>query len=448
MTSANEAARTSLKAQLIEWGRTLVPAIGSTIGFIGFVSLMGAAVVWMRYSTAGLPADQAVHDLPLSEWVATGAVALLLYLVLGLAAALLVYLLQEAVISSVLQNPEDSAEALKGQLALSQQHTKQVGEELTALMPGGAFPDPDSPAGEQYKAKSAEKRAAETATEDLAREVRATEQKEAISAGQGNQWGMLVLVAAELVMILLRTDLSTVWKVIFAVAAVAACLLAVLRGAFPLGDRKGLGRAIGALLLVLGILLVAMRSWTFAAVVAAVLLALANLAVGRLRPQSFFWYGIAIFVSVGLFGAVLTYSRDVNAPSAQAAAVLMKNGCVVRGLWIGESSTRVFLARLGPPSEEAETNAPFEAATQFESGRVFWLDRTQVASESVGKIERVPRAEDEAGALRGEMIVLNQGAIVTGKKCSEESAGAKEAGAKESGGSKESGGGTQSGAAR
>jgi hypothetical protein len=425
VTGPGAAASTSLKDQLIGWGRSAFPAIVSGIGFVGFVSLLGAAVVWMRYSTAGLPADQAVHDLPLSEWVATGAVTLVLYLLLGLAAALVVYLLQEAVIASMLNPGDAGKEGQQLQLALVRNRVKQLGDELSSLAPEGKFPDPTSPAGERYVVVKNEQTVLSGQADDLAHHLFSTEQKDAESSCRGSRWGLLVLVGAELIVVLLRTDLSTEWKLLLSILTGLMAAAAIAVGAFKPGDSKGLAGAMSAILGFFVIVLVWKRGWTFAPVLAVVLLALASLAIARLHPRSFFWTGIAIFASVAVFGAVLTYSRDANAPSAQGAAVLLKNGCAVRGLWIGESSSRVFLARLAPPSGEAETNGPFSPATTYQSGRVFWVNRSQVASEWVGKLERVPLAEEESGQMRGEVLALDKGTTLTEKQCGETAATSK-----------------------
>ena len=439
MTGTSEAAAISLKAQLIEWAQAAVPAIASAIGFTGFVSVLGAAVVWMRFSTAGLPADQAVHDLPLSEWLATGAVSLILYLILGLLAVLVVYLLQGVVLSAVMNSkPEDGdqKEALQGELALNRTRLKAVDDGLKALAPEGKFPEPGTDEARRYSQVKAEKQQLAAVVDQQAAEVFEAEQKEIKDAsGRGSQWGLMLLAGAELIVVMLRTDISTLGKALLGVATAVLSGL-VLAGAYRLGDptsatartrswRVALGLiALGAF----GVVLLVAQTWTFPAVAAVGLFWLAELAIGRLHPRRFFWYGASIFASVGLFGAVLTYSRDAHAPSAQAAAVLLNDGCVVRGLWVGESSKRVFLARLAPPSEKAEDNMPLPAQSPLDTGRVFWLDRSDVVSESVGELKRLPVAEGDAGAMRGELLALAAGAGLSAKQCGAATAGAQTGG--------------------
>jgi hypothetical protein len=72
-----------------------LPAIGSAVGFAGFVAVIGAAIEWIRFDAAGLPATQAVLAVPKQELVIIGALALVVSLVGAMLAVLLVYLIDE-----------------------------------------------------------------------------------------------------------------------------------------------------------------------------------------------------------------------------------------------------------------------------------------------------------------------------------------------------------------
>ena len=215
----------------------------------------------------------------------------------------------------------------------------------------------------------------------------------------GNQWGLVLLVAAEIAIVVIRSHLGTVAKAIVVVLLIAAAALSLLTLSYTLINiddsdkrRERLLRSGWVLPFVVGpfalvvVVFFLLASWTFVPIVVAILLGVLLLAIGKLHPRRYFWYGMSVFVSVALFGAVLTYNRTFHAPSAQAAAVLLKNGQVVEGVWIGESSSRVFLGRL-PTSD----------------GRIFWIERDRVASESVGKLVRTDRATKDAAELAKEL---------------------------------------------
>ena len=69
----------------------LTGLLGAT-GLVTFVAAVGGAIIWVRFYAAELPADQALAAIPQGELVASGAVMLALFLILGLAAAVGVYL--------------------------------------------------------------------------------------------------------------------------------------------------------------------------------------------------------------------------------------------------------------------------------------------------------------------------------------------------------------------
>jgi hypothetical protein len=79
-------------SRLVDLGFRALPAIGSAIGFVGFVALIGGAIEWIRFDSIGLPANQAVHAIPRSELVVDGAWALSLFIILGLLAILVAFL--------------------------------------------------------------------------------------------------------------------------------------------------------------------------------------------------------------------------------------------------------------------------------------------------------------------------------------------------------------------
>lgn len=59
-----------------QFSSTLLPvltAIGTGIGAIGFVIFFGGFILWTRFDAAGLPANEAVAQVPRSDLVATGA---------------------------------------------------------------------------------------------------------------------------------------------------------------------------------------------------------------------------------------------------------------------------------------------------------------------------------------------------------------------------------------
>jgi hypothetical protein len=80
-------------SRLVEVGLQMLPALVGAVGFVGFVAVAGAAIQWIRFSAAGLPADQAVGVIERPELVTIGGNFLIIYTLAGAGAVLLVYLL-------------------------------------------------------------------------------------------------------------------------------------------------------------------------------------------------------------------------------------------------------------------------------------------------------------------------------------------------------------------
>jgi hypothetical protein len=457
-------AQTKLSGQLVSWARSAVPAVLSGLGLSGFVSILGAAVLWSQFNTAGLPASEAVADQPTGALIVTGAASLALYLVLGLVAVLTVYLLQGVVLSDVLERSSsaDPVGRLKREACLTRSRIAELEHDLAearkastaerealaqlrndagaaaAALKDAEGPDGDPVALAHLRSEEADSGAAAAEAEAEAsldggnarikriqKELREQTARSDELAGSlfkarslsltirhyGNGSALLVLVALELAVVVARTTASwwekgALWAVLLMLVLVA---IRTAGRAARLDDWARSRRTLPWLLPAVASVSIAAAAlvdpWTLAPVAASLLLAVACFAVGRLHPRRFFWLGISTFASVALFGAVLTYSRDVNAPSAQAAAVLLKNGCAVQGLWIGESSKRVFLARVEP-----EGKPPGE-------GRIFSLESSEVISESIGKLRRVPYANRQAAALRWELSSTQSESVLTTANC-------------------------------
>lgn len=91
--TATPASSEGLLGRLSELAWKALPAIGSAIGFVGFVAIVGGAVEWIRFDAANLPATQGVLAVPKQELVVIGALALGLFVVGAVFAVLVVYLI-------------------------------------------------------------------------------------------------------------------------------------------------------------------------------------------------------------------------------------------------------------------------------------------------------------------------------------------------------------------
>lgn len=89
----------------------VLTVIGTGIGAIGFVIFFGGFIVWTRFDAAGLPANEAVAQVPRNELVVTGASFLVPALLGALLAAAVVVALWDAVIGNRRRRREAAARA-------------------------------------------------------------------------------------------------------------------------------------------------------------------------------------------------------------------------------------------------------------------------------------------------------------------------------------------------
>jgi hypothetical protein len=76
---------------IIRWVAKLGATVVSGLGLAGAVSLMGAAVLWIRFKEAGLPSTQALDVVPESQLIVQGATATITALALGALTVLVLF---------------------------------------------------------------------------------------------------------------------------------------------------------------------------------------------------------------------------------------------------------------------------------------------------------------------------------------------------------------------
>jgi hypothetical protein len=91
IAKVNNGAEQSLSRRLLDLALSVLPAIGGTIGFLGFVAVIGGAIQWVRFTAVHLPASQAVDAIPQSELVAIGAQYLIAFTIVGVFAVVVLY---------------------------------------------------------------------------------------------------------------------------------------------------------------------------------------------------------------------------------------------------------------------------------------------------------------------------------------------------------------------
>lgn len=89
----------------------VLTVVGTGIGAIGFVIFFGGFIVWARFKATGLPANEAVAQVPRSDLVVTGASFLVPALLAALAAVAVVVMARHLLIGSKRKQQREDHEA-------------------------------------------------------------------------------------------------------------------------------------------------------------------------------------------------------------------------------------------------------------------------------------------------------------------------------------------------
>jgi hypothetical protein len=376
-----------------------ISALVAALASAGFVAAVGGAILWARFQTTELPAEQAVAAVPNEELVVVGAVALVGFLIAAIAAVLGVYVLDTAGTAG--------ARTRRGLIALM---VVEIAIAIffvesglgTRLLLGAAF----AVAGVLivYLLDAA----ADTVTAALAAPVsQRPNWLEQLRGWAGDQlfrgvggWegqrrviAMAVLVAG--VFVAAKAD-DLIWVVLW----LAAVLVFVQPLKALFWGHDGLRRVVAVALIAYGLTALIRFHESLAEVtIAAVSLALLNLGVAKTTGNRFAFYGVSVFLSVVLFGGILSYVRTRDYPKLQSVAVLMKDGESVCGLYVTETDSRLYLARVDVVGGRGRKVSVVER-----SGRIFWLPRDQIERSELGPLQGVIPAQANAADLREELV--------------------------------------------
>jgi lysophospholipase L1-like esterase len=376
--------------------------------------LAGRAILWLRFWSAHLPADQAVRAASGSELVSTGAAALAIFVGLGLLAAALAWLLdakgrevratRRGLIAIGLA--EILAAVWIGDFRREQQLQLVLGLFAAALFlhylvdrglewrraqrAAGLRRDTASPLKQAWDGFKA--RGSEFVNRDESALLRL--------------WKLVpfALLAGALY-------LSTWTDGADRRLALIAYVVAAMAFAFPGGiaapgvrwrrfDKAALIlprvalASVGFALVV--IFLVREEPWLAGVAAVAVLLGLLCLAVAAASGERFGPYGLAVLVSVPLFAAGAAFLHGVDSPELQPVAAILADGEAVCGAYVGESDGQLWLARI-VLDDDAGNHRP-------QRGSIEPLEVDAVAARSLGSLEPVDLVDLRARELRDELL--------------------------------------------
>jgi outer membrane protein OmpA-like peptidoglycan-associated protein len=144
--------------------------------------------------------------------------------------------------------------------------------------------------------------------------------------------------------------------------------------------------------------------WVALAIIFAGVLALATIRVADLTA-SFRWYGVCVFFSIALFGAVLGVLRMLEEPRLQSVAFLQTQGDQVRamqGVYVGESDDRLWFASVA-------LDECGDVDLRRGSGRLRSVPRDQVSFVSIGPPMGLPKLAHESQAMLDDVMAEHEG---------------------------------------
>jgi hypothetical protein len=343
-------------------------AVGAGVGVLGFVTLFGGAIIWVRANEAGLPANETVAVVPRAVLVTTGAS----FLVPAVLLALLVVVLisgthmvlslparirareQTRNARSFRYQAENAKRRLEPleQLAIS---SRELATKLNAI------------AEEAGQTEAGRSQAAPLLAQALAQQDVAQKHEQVVLAERPLVDGLIASADEEEAAregALVNTPRRELWQhgteyvIVFIVLALAPLLL--------YGSLKGIS--------VLDHLILIAVALTAAAL---------SLAV-YLSTDKFLWLGVVAFMAVGIYAGTDTYIRTVQDTKVEPAAALLGSRPPVTGLFIAETSSDLYLGT-------------FPSATSL--ARLLVIPLAQVTDLSVGPLLDPSTAPKEAVEL-------------------------------------------------
>jgi MFS family permease len=426
---------------------TVLLTAGSLVGFVAFA---GGVIVWTRFYAAQVPPDQAVNAVPRDELVSIGASMLLLFGFFGALAMLTMYLLDRGgratpgmsrgllglllaegvVVISLVDRPlwQRVLAGLAFALPIGVAIMATFAEEFVLFK--DKLPSRDD---EDFRPRREGDRLSwmDDNPDDKSK------QKEKESAPKEKRSPRRYIVLALCLLGLVAVALISSSETIQIVALFLAILLFVAYTAHPVwkyrrkaskelrehskkqeeespgaeekGDRekerlqkrrpfrlvfRGWGMTLFAVLMILaagGPSLLLGKVWLLASLAAAMILIAGLWRISVLSTSGFVWFGLAVFLSVPLFGTLTAMAVNIDDPQAQPMALIRNTDGpdeAIQGLYVTETDSRVYFATLSTQGCGDKIVA--------HSGRLLWVPLSEVVAMSVGPSQDVADARTTA----------------------------------------------------
>jgi lysophospholipase L1-like esterase len=420
---------------VIRLGLALVAAILLGLLAVGASFVVGAAIVWARFWAARFPADQAMQAVGRGEYVAIGAEALGVFVALGAAAVVGLWVIDS---SGSARRPTRRGLAVLVTLELliaillGGFHAREVawlsaGFIVAALLLHYLI-DRGLAAGLRLSGATSLWQLTARGFRRWRAAMSRPWRRERGPADEAlpRRFARFALrclrgVSQAIPLVLLLIAIVAAWRVHYSSDRLAWVVLPTLVAAIlivapwgagapprrlrrfvePVEERLAVPRATLAAVVVICLIGLGVQDalWVMAAAAIAVALSGAALAVAHATGRRFAPFGAAVVLAVVLYGAGIACLRVLDSPQGQPMAAIARDGRAVCGLYVGERDGRVWLAHL-QLSERGTHRRPAPRSSRLTS--VLRADQVDVA---VGPSQPVGRAQEQARVLRDQLLV-------------------------------------------
>lgn len=388
-------------------GEAVVPTVLTAGGLLGFVAFAGSVIVWTRFYAAQVPPDQVVAAYPRGELVAIASALLLLFGFVGILAVIAFYLVDRKGRATIgMSRALLALLAVEGTAAIllvesSSWQDRVLACELFLLPTIVAFwatfvyerPDlsRDPDAGEDGEHPGFTERVGDFRDDVFKLLSLRSEFIDTVL--------ITVVVVTSVATLLILLGLPVVNVAIGGLALIGVLpTLRLLRlwidepgqqrtpepGKVPF-TRRGQALIIALLpVAAVGPSLVLGSGWLPFSLIAAAGLVAGLWRVAILSDGRFRWYGLAVFISVPLFGTLTGMARNIADPQAQPMALIRKaDGPAesIQGLYVTETDSRIYFATV---ATEGCTDQLVP-----HSGRLLWVPKSEVVAMSIGPLQNV-----------------------------------------------------------
>jgi hypothetical protein len=131
--------------------------------------------------------------------------------------------------------------------------------------------------------------------------------------------------------------------------------------------------------------------WVGVSIATAAGLSIALWRIATFSTQRLAWYGVAVFLSVPLFGTLVTMAHNVADPQVQPMALIRNTDGpdeAIQGLYVTEADDRVYFASVATEGCDNRLKP--------HSGRLQWVPKSEVVAMSIGPLQDIKRAGSSA----------------------------------------------------